>query len=211
MGVELVIVRHGRTEWNRDVRFRGQMDLPLDQVGQAQARAAAGAIQARWPRAAAVYASPLLRARQTAEPIAAALGQAAQVHPGLRDVDYGAWTGLTLAEAERRDPEVYRLWRTAPSQVQFPEGETLDDVQARLLQLLEAMENTHAGQLIVLVGHVVVNRVLLCTLLGSGLDAFWRIGQDNGAINLARCEGSVGTVECLNDICHLQELGASAA
>jgi len=203
MGVELVIVRHGRTEWNRDVRFRGRMDLSLDQVGESQARAVAEAIRARWPHVAAVYSSPLLRARQTAEPIATAYATPAQVHPGLRDVDYGAWTGLTPSEAESRDPDLYRLWRTVPGQVRFPDGEMLGEVQGRLLQFLENIESAHSGQTIALVGHVVVNRVLLCTLLGLDLDAFWRIGQDNGAISLAHCEHGANAVLCLNDTCHL--------
>jgi len=203
MGVDLVVVRHGRTEWNREVRFRGQMDLPLDDVGQAQARAAAAAIQRRWPQAAAIYASPLLRAQQTAAPVAAALGKSVQLHAGLCDVDYGAWTGLTPAEASVRDPELYDLWLTAPGRVRFPDGETLGDVQARVQQLLLETGAAHAGQTVVLVGHVVVNRVLLCTLLGLNLDAFWRIGQDNGAINAAYWEPGAGSVACLNDTCHL--------
>lgn len=203
MAVNLVIVRHGRTEWNREVRFRGRMDLPLDQVGLAQAGALAAATRSRWPAVAAVYSSPLLRARQTAEPIAAALDLAVQVHAGLRDVDYGEWTGLTPAEVEARDPDLHRLWRTLPHQVQFPGGETLNDVQERLEQLLQEMEYAHSGQTVVLVGHIVVNRVLLCTLLGLGLDGFWRIDQDNGAISTARCARGIGAVESLNDTCHL--------
>jgi broad specificity phosphatase PhoE len=204
MGVNLVIVRHGRTEWNREVRFRGKTDLPLDQVGLAQAGALAGAIRGRWPVVAAVYSSPLLRARQTAEPVATALGQAVQVHAGLCDVDYGSWTGMTPAEVEARDPELHRLWRTAPEQVQFPDGETLRDVQQRLEQLLQEMEYAHSAQTVVLVGHIVVNRVLLCTLLGQGLNAFWRIDQDNGAISTARWARGIGVVASLNDTCHLQ-------
>lgn len=204
MGVDLVIVRHGRTAWNREVRFRGQMDVPLDDVGQAQARAAARAIRQRWPSAAALYASPLTRARETAAPIGGALGLPVQIQAGLRDVDYGAWTGLTPDEAAARDPGTHQLWQTAPGQVRFPGGETLGDVQARLQQLLAEMAAVHPEQRVILVGHVVVNRVLLCTLLGLPLDAFWRLGQDNGAINLARYQEEGGIVECLNDTGHLQ-------
>jgi len=205
MGVDLVIVRHGRTAWNRDVRFRGKMDLPLDEVGLAQAGATARAVRARWPDLAAVCSSPLQRALQTAEPIAAALGLAVQHHPALLDVDYGAWTGLTPAEVEVRDPERYCLWMTAPQQVEFPGGDSLHRMQTRLLDLLEELARAFPGRGVALVSHQLVNRVLLCTLLGLSLDGYWRIGQDNSAINLARYEDGVGQVLCLNDTCHLVE------
>ena len=203
MSLRVVLVRHGRTAWNREVRFRGRMDLSLDEVGHAQAQAAAQAIRFRWPGVAAVYASPLLRARQTAEPIAAGLGLPVQVEAGLLDIDYGHWTGLTPAEAEAQDAERYQLWRTAPQQVCFPEGESLRQVQRRLLDMLEGLSLAHANQEIVLVGHLVVNRVLLCTVLGVSLDAYWRVGQDNAAINLLEYEHMPGQVLCLNDTCHL--------
>jgi broad specificity phosphatase PhoE len=203
MKTTLLIVRHGRTAWNREVRFRGQMDLPLDEVGQAQARAVARTIQRRWPAAVALYASPLARAQETAVPIGSALGLPVQTHAGLRDVDYGAWTGLTPDEAAARDPELYHRWLAAPGQVCFPGGETLGDVQARLQQLLDEMAAAYRDQVAILVGHVVVNRVLLCTLLELGLDAFWRLGQDNGAINLVHYQAGNSVVECLNDTAHL--------
>jgi broad specificity phosphatase PhoE len=205
MTVDLILVRHGRTAWNHKVRFRGRTDLPLDDVGQEQARAVSRAIQIRYPGANAIYSSPLLRARQTAAPVAAALGLEAQPHPGLLDVDYGEWTGLTTAEAESHDSERYRLWKSAPQQIRFPKGESLGLVQERIVHLLEELAMTHPSQQVVLVGHLVVNRVILCTLLGAGLQAFWKIRQDNAAINLAQYGDGTGQVLCLNDTCHLSE------
>jgi broad specificity phosphatase PhoE len=181
------------------------MDLPLDDVGQDQARSAARAIRSRFPEVRAIYSSPLLRARQTAEPIVSALGLVVQPHPGLLDIDYGEWTGLTPDEAQARDPETFRLWKAAPQQVRFPAGESLPVVQGRIVRLLEELAQTHTGEGIVLVGHVVVNRVMLCTLLGLGLQAFWRIGQETAAINLAQYGDGTGEVLCLNDTCHLLE------
>lgn len=203
MRVDLIVVRHGRTAWNREVRFRGRMDLPLDQVGRAQAEAAADAVAARWPGVAAVYSSPLLRARQTARPIAEALGQTVRPDEGLLDIDYGAWTGLSPAEAEQQDGARYHRWLAAPQQVTFPEGESLSDVQGRLVDLLRTLSRAHAGGQVVLVGHLVVNRVLFCTLLGLSLAAFWRIGQETAAINRARYADGTGQVLAWNDTCHL--------
>lgn len=205
VGLNMVLVRHGCTAWNRDVRFRGRMDLPLDDFGLAQARAAARAIRERCPQVAAVYASPLLRAQQTAQPIAAELGLVVQEEPGLLDVDYGSWTGKTPAEAEAEDPERYSLWCTNPQQIQFPGGESLLQVRERLVAMLEQLAEVHAGQEIVLVGHLVVNRVLLCTVLGLDLAGYWRLGQDNAAINLLEYRDGCGLVRCLNETCHLRQ------
>ncbi|MBN1485733.1 MAG: histidine phosphatase family protein [Chloroflexia bacterium] len=203
MGVQLILIRHGRTAWNQEVRFRGRQDLPLDAFGRAQAQAAARHIAARWPELAAVYASPLQRARQTAAPVAQALHLDLQIQRGLLDVDYGDWTGRTPAEMEAEDPQRFQRWQSTPQQVRFPAGESLLDVQQRLLHMLELLAATHSEQTVALVGHLVVNRVLICTMLGLGLESFWCIGQDNGALNLLHYESGLGRVLLLNDTCHL--------
>ncbi len=205
MSAALLLVRHGRTAWNREVRFRGRLDLPLDDLGQAQAQAAAEVVRARWPDAAAIYSSPLQRALQTGEPIGAALGLPVQPHQGLVDIHYGDWTGHSPAEIEQREPERYRLWRTAPQDVVFPDGEGLAQVRERLLGLLEEMARNHDGQTVVLVGHLVVNRVLFCTLLGVGLEAFWRVACENAAIGLADYGEGKGRIRFWNDTCHLSD------
>jgi len=204
MGTDLLIVRHGRTAWNREARFRGKMDLPLDEVGLAQAQVMARAVRAQWPAMAAIYSSPLQRAWQTAGPIAAAFGLEVRCHPSLVDMDYGDWTGLTPPEVEARDPERYHLWCRAPEQIEFS-GDSLPRMQARLRDLLKELERAFAGQSVALVSHQLVNRVLLCTLLDLPLAGYWRIGQDTCAITVARYEDGVGQVLSLNDTCHLVE------
>lgn len=206
MELDLIIVRHGRTVWNQEERFRGRTDLALDEVGLRQAEAAAQAVRSRWPAAAAVYTSPLRRARQTAAPIAEALGLVARPCEELVDVDYGEWTGLSPAEVRERYPERYRLWRTAPQELQFPQGESLLQVQSRLQSLLARLLQEYAGRAVVLVGHMVVNRVLLCTLLGLDLGFFWCLGQDPAAVNWVHYEDGKGRLLLLNDTCHLAGL-----
>ncbi|MGC8875231.1 MAG: histidine phosphatase family protein [Chloroflexia bacterium] len=203
MGIELVIVRHGRTAWNREVRFRGRMDLPLDEVGLQQAEAAARAVSARWPSLSAVYASPLQRAVQTATPIATRYGLAVQLHDALLDIDYGEWTGRTPQEVEASDPERFRLWLTAPHEIVFPGGDSLPMLQERLRRFLHELEQRHAGETVALVSHQLVNRVLLATLLGLPLAFYARLGQDNACLNLARYDAGVGEVLLLNETCHL--------
>ncbi len=206
MELDLILVRHGRTAWNQEARFRGRMDLALDEVGLCQAHAAAQAIRSRWPAAACIYTSPLRRAQQTAAPIAEALGLVARPCEELVDVDYGEWTGLSLAEVQERDPERYRLWRTWPQEFHFPQGESLLQVQARLQALLERLLQEYAGRTVILVGHMVVNRVLLCTLLGLDLGFSRRLEQDPAAVNWVHYENGSGRLLLLNDTCHLAGL-----
>jgi broad specificity phosphatase PhoE len=136
-GAPIILVRHGQTGWNAGAgaggeRFRGRTDLPLNETGLAQAQALAGRFMAdrQGLPIVALYASPLLRAQQTLAPLATQLGLPIQAHPGLLDINYGRFQGLTHTEAADLYPELYRLWRITPGQVRFPEGEGLADVDA---------------------------------------------------------------------------------
>lgn len=199
----IILVRHGQTEWNRVERFRGQVDVPLNEVGHAQARAVARRL-ADWPLVA-VYSSPLSRAMETARPTAEALGLAVQPEPGLLDIDYGEWGGLTLDEAGARDPDRLARWREDPGSVVFAGGEGLADVQARAMATLDRLAEQYHGQTVLAVGHVVVNRALLLGVLGAPLSHFWELGQDNGGINVVEWRYSRLVVSLLNDTCHLRE------
>jgi broad specificity phosphatase PhoE len=208
-GTRILLVRHGQTAWNAGAgeggaspeRFRGRTDLPLDEVGQAQARAVSGRLKGE--SVVAVYTSPLLRARQTLEPLAEALGLAVQPHNGLLDINYGQFQGLTHAEAAATFPETYRLWRTAPGRVHFPGGERPADVQARLVALLDELAARHPGQTVALVGHQIVNKVLVCAVLGLDLDQIGRIQQDTAGIDVLQRVGDEWHMLRLNDTCHL--------
>ena len=205
-GTLLVVVRHGQTAWNAGAgqeRFRGRTDLPLDDAGRAQARAVAGRLQSE--PLAALYTSPLLRARQTIEPLAEAVGLPIQDHDDLLDIHYGRFQGLTHAQAAAAHTELYGLWRTAPGHVRFPGGESLADVQARLRALLDELTDRHRGQAVILVAHQIVNKVLACTLLDLELDQIWRIRQDTAGLNAFHQENGGWQTLRLNDTCHLNQ------
>ena len=212
VGTRLILIRHGQTAWNAspsmacvphagEERFRGRTDLPLDGTGQAQALDVADRLENE--PVEALYASPLLRTQQTAAPLAKRLGLTTQPHDGLLDINYGRFQGLTHSEAKGASPELYAQWRTAPSQVQFPGGEGLEDVQARLLALLQEVAARHRGQSAALVGHQIVNKVLVCTLLGLDLDQIWRVQQDTCGLDLFQQAGEGWHAISLNDVCHL--------
>ena len=204
--MRVVLVRHGQTAWNREVRFRGQADVALDKFGLKQAEATGHYVATRWP-VAVVYASRMGRAMQTAEAIARAHGLRAQPLEGLLDINFGAWQGLSPDEVAHRYPDLYRAWLEAPHTVHFPGGEGLDDVRARVVAALDEVVARHPGQTVALVSHTVVNRVLLCAVLGLGNERFWRLQQDTCAVNVFDvAEDTTCTVVLLNDTCHLQGL-----
>lgn len=208
-----ILVRHGQTAWNEGgsaasaERFRGRADVPLNEVGQAQAEATGRRVAAEW-KPAAVYASPLARAVKTAEAVAGHFGLAVQVQEGLVDIDYGEWQGLTAAEVYQRWPEQAENWYHHPAQASIPGGETLDALRARAMQTIHALAAKHAGETIVLVGHTVINRVILLGIMGLGNERFWHIQQDTCAINVFEARQGDFVLVSLNDTCHLrQKLG----
>ncbi len=212
MTTRIVLVRHGQTAWNKEVRFRGQIDVPLNEFGLAQAGATGRYVASRWP-AAAVYASRMGRAMQTAAPIARAHGLTVQPLAGLLDVNCGEWGGLSPGEVAQRDPALLRAWYEEPHTVQFPGGESLGLVRERVLTGLEEVIVRHPEQTVALVSHSVVNRVLLCAVLGLGNEHFWRLQQDTCAVNVfdvkegASCDDWRSfTLLLMNDTCHLQNL-----
>ncbi|MBU0703273.1 MAG: histidine phosphatase family protein [Chloroflexi bacterium] len=172
----ILLVRHGQTIWNKEVRFRGQADVELDEFGLRQAEATGRYVAARWP-VAAVYASRMGRAMQTAAPIARHHGLTVQPLAGLLDLNFGEWQGLAPVEVVQRHPDLYRAWLEAPHTVCFPGGESLGLVRERVLAGLDEVLTRHPGQTIALVSHAVVNRVLLCAVLGLGNEHFWRLQQ----------------------------------
>jgi broad specificity phosphatase PhoE len=190
-GCSVLLVRHGQTAWNAPAgttglrrgaeRFRGQTDVPLSEQGHLQARSLA--VQLEGEPVSAVYASPLRRTQQTAQPLADALGVAIGVLDGLLDLDYGELSGLRHADAADRYPELYATWERSPGRVTFPGGESLAAVRIRALDALDWVAARHPGETVVLVGHQIVNKVVACALLGADNDSIWGVEQDTGALN----------------------------
>ena len=197
-----ILVRHGQTEWNRVERFRGRADVPLNETGLAQADATARKIAERW-HPEAVYSSPLSRALKTAQPIAQPFDLRVQTHPGLADIDYGEWQGLTPDEVKERWPDLHHTWYHAPQNARIPDGETLQDLRNRGMAMVNELAAKHARQTVVLVGHTVINRIILLGILGLGNDRFWKLKQDTCAVNVFDAEDGDFTLVSLNDTSHL--------
>lgn len=200
----IILIRHGQTEWNRAEKFRGRADLALDETGVRQAKAAAERI-ANWP-VSAFYTSPLKRALMTTQILASPFNLPVQPLSGLLDIDYGRWQGLSPEEAAAQDRNLFARWLEYPHQVQFPEGESLQDVRSRAVAALDSVLEDHKDKTVVLVSHMVVCRVLLCAVLGLDNSHFWQVAQDVCAINILEEKDGALVVTLTNDTCHLKNL-----
>lgn len=204
MSTRFILVRHGQTEWNLVERYRGRADIALNDTGREQAGRVAQRLSGE--PIAAVYAGPLQRTLATARPIAAVKGLAVQPLPGLIDIDFGVWQGLTPEEVAVRYPDDYNLWLNRPDQVHFPGGESLSQVRDRAMSAIHDLAERHIDETVVLVSHKIVNKVILCAVLGLSNNAIWHIEQDNAAINRFEFQGGAWLVQSLNDTCHLEQL-----
>lgn len=205
--MRLVLVRHAETAWNVEGRHQGRgCDIGLSEAGQAQARALADRLAGMaWTR---VAASPLKRARETADLLLGGADFRLILDPDLEEISHGAWEGLLASEVRQRWPEVQRDWRERPDQVRLPGGETLAEVQARAWAALERLTQGLGGEdTLLVVTHDGVNRVLLCRVLGLPLARVWAFRQAPTALNLL--EGpDLGTLAVLrlNDSAHVAPL-----
>jgi len=202
MTTYVLLIRHGQTAWNREARFRGQTDVPLDETGLRQARATAEYVAARWSPVA-IYASPLRRAMETADALASLRGLTVRPLEGLMDVHFGQLQGMAFSEARARYPDLMLAWRDAPHTVQFPDGESLEVVRQRSTEALREVVGRHEGETVALVAHTVVNQVLLCAVLGLGNEHFWSVRQDTCAVNLIEWDGRRYRLALMNDTSHL--------
>lgn len=147
----IVAIRHGETAWNRDTRIQGHMDIPLNETGHWQARRTAEAL--RTEDVAAIYASDLSRAHQTASAIAEALGQPVRHHTGLRERCFGVFEGKTWAEIEVEHPHVAQAWRQRIPAFAPQGGESLLMLRDRVEQTIHELARRHLGEQIVVVAH----------------------------------------------------------
>lgn len=166
------LVRHGTTPTTGTVLPGRAPGLHLAESGIEQARRAAERLAAL-PRVDAIYCSPLERARQTAAPIAAALGLRPKVRKGLLECDFGNWTGRRLDELSKL-PEWTTVQR-APSVFRFPGGESFTEMQFRIVSTLDTLRAEHPGGSIVCVSHADPIKAVVAHALGTHLDLFQRI------------------------------------
>jgi broad specificity phosphatase PhoE len=177
----LLLARHGQSVSNAVRRFQGVQDVPLSELGRRQAEALAGAFGQR--RIAAVYSSPLQRARHTAELVAAAVQAPLRSVDDLRELSLGEWEGCTVEEVEARPGNPYACWVRDPVGSLPPGGEPLADVQGRVVRALADIERAHPnGDDVLVVCHGGVISAYLAHCLGLPLSSIWRLTLSNCSI-----------------------------
>ena len=200
--LRLFAVRHGETAWSRERRFAGALDVPLAQEGLRQCEAVAAALGGK--PVAAVYASPLERARASAEVIAKPHRLEVGIEPDFREMAFGEWEGLTRDDVAARFPEAYERWRTAPHRLVLPGGERLTDVALRVKNAVDKLLGTHAGETVVLVSHAVVLRLIVLRALGLGPERLWTVDASPAGITEIEYEPGWATIHRMNTLSHLE-------
>lgn len=186
-GPRLLLVRHGETQWNKESRFQGIRDIPLNENGKTQAAKARDFLQ-DIPLDFAVSSS-MLRPKETAEIIL-------EDHPNvtletteeLIEICHGLWEGKLETEIEASFPGLLQQWKDAPETVQMPEGENLQQVWDRAIaawqKIVAQYSNSETPRTGIVVAHDAINKVIVCYLLGLQPANFWNIKQGNGAVTV---------------------------
>ncbi|KBV08136.1 multifunctional RNASE H/alpha-ribazole phosphatase/acid phosphatase, partial [Mycobacterium tuberculosis NRITLD12] len=179
----LLLLRHGQTELSEQRRYSGRGNPGLNEVGWRQVGAAAGYL-ARRGGIAAVVSSPLQRAYDTAVTAARALALDVVVDDDLVETDFGAWEGLTFAEAAERDPELHRRWLQDTS-ITPPGGESFDDVLRRVRRGRDRIIVGYEGATVLVVSHVTPIKMLLRLALDAGSGVLYRLHLDLASLSIA--------------------------
>lgn len=200
-GPRLLLVRHGETDWNRESRFQGQIDIPLNDNGRAQA-AQAGDFLKVIPIDSAVSSS-MMRPKETAEVILKHHPRVSlAVTEGLWEISHGQWEGKFEHEIEAGFPGMLADWQTKPETVQMPDGENLQDVWDRAAaawyEIVAKYSQQDTPKTILVVAHDAVNKCILCQVTGLGPEAFWQFKQGNGAVSVIDYPDGVGSEPMLS-------------
>jgi alpha-ribazole phosphatase len=200
------LVRHGETMHAAQLFFAGDIDPPLTEQGHAEAEAVARVAGSLGLQA--MYVSPKLRARTTAEPIARACGVQPIVDEGLREIAYGTWEGRKESEVEASEPEAYGAWSQDPALYPPPGGESAFAVAARAVPVLvracRELPNGH----VMMVSHKATIRILVCALLGVPLGRFReRLACPTASITTIEFDGRRVMLLRLGDVHHLERPG----
>jgi broad specificity phosphatase PhoE len=190
-----IFVRHAEPDERVRGCAYGRLDVPLSPAGRAHAEVLASILAPQAPTA--IYTSPLVRARETAQPLADALELDAVVCNDLRELDFGELEGLAIAEVVARFP-AQAGWITAPAAATFPGGESVAAVRARVLAALGEIVARHADETIAIIAHSVPIRVVLADALGLDLDSLFRFDLSYGGISVVEWHDDLPFVRVVN-------------
>ncbi len=206
MATHLYLVRHGETDWNKDGRIQGQQNPPLNELGRRQAKAVAEYLTAIRSDYDCLYSSDLLRARETAEVIAAKWGGQIILRSDLREQCFGVCEGFLAEEALTRFGVDIRAYLRDPAGTSIPGGEDLRAMGTRGLRFLADLREKHRGQAVIVVSHGGLIKTLLTLILGMPLHFRNRLEIANTAVSEVRLVETGDKVLALNITHHLAQV-----
>ena len=199
--LKIILIRHGKTDWNGEWKLQGHSNIELSPEGIAEAELLA----ANFPfqTVNAIYSSDLIRAKATAEILAQRFNLQIHTTSALRETNFGDWEGKTLAEIKKIDPINYENFFTNPEALKINNAENFSQVQQRAMHAIKKIIAAHQNGNIIVVAHGAINRTVLCSVLEIPLKKMWALSQFNTAVNVIRFEDEVFTVDLINSTAHL--------
>ena len=173
----LLLIRHGQTDWNRQGRYTGQSDIPINEMGREQARLLASKLKTTPPDV--IYASDLIRAYQTAEIVAGACDVPLYADPRLREINQGVWEGMLFADIKARFAREFAARKADPLTVAAPEGETVGQVRERVLAAVQTIIEKHPGQRVAIVAHGLVLAIIKGYVIDHPITKVWDLIPPN--------------------------------
>lgn len=198
----IYLVRHGETEWNHCGRYQGHSDIPLNDRGRYQAELLRERL--RKVTLHRVYTSDLKRARETATIIARPHNLEVTEVRGLRELNFGAWEGMTSKEIAANYPREWEIWRKKTACMITPQGENFQELRARAWTAFENIVRENSQKNILLVAHGGSLRTIICNVLKMELDNVWYFRLDNSSVSIVDCYGDYKMLVLLNDTFHLE-------
>jgi phosphoserine phosphatase len=182
-GGRILLIRHGETDWNRAERFQGQIDIPLNTQGLAQAEKAGEFLKNT--KLDLAFSSPLSRPLETCKAVLAHHGEIPlTLIDDLQEISHGLWEGKLKAEIEAQFPGALEHWIKTPEAVQMPEGENLQQVWERSLRAWQNLVENTGDRTALVAAHDAINKAIVAGVLGLSPNSFWTFKQGNGAVTV---------------------------
>lgn len=203
----LILVRHGQTEWNRQMRYQGQSDIDMNETGISQVERAAERLANE--KIDFIYSSDLKRARQTAKIIASKHNMTEAIHesPLLREMSFGDYEGSTFDQMDPKFQLIFSAdpsWRSSGPNVRAPNGESIADLAERVKQFIQQiLEQHHSDTTILVAAHGGPLQTMICHFLGIGLEHWWQIRLSGASVSILETYSQGTSIVLLNGTSHL--------
>ena len=182
----LILVRHGQTDWNKDGRIQGQLDIPLNAEGKSQTKTLiAGLANLKGIKSIdALYSSELLRSYETASEIGKVFNLKVNKVAELNELNQGVWQGLLEKQIQSRYKKIYSIWKATPLATTPPKGEGLKEASDRIIPAVQKILRKHKNQTVCIVSHEIVSAIIKCHYKNIDLNEIWHNIPKNASMEV---------------------------